>query len=123
MRKKISTLINKFRNLAMEREEILKELLVDEPLIKGSLSLVKRTCGKPNCRCAQEPCHKAWVLRGAWEGRERCQVVRKADVQDVQSLVDACKLYQTHLRRLEAIAKQQKDILRDLMERRRVKYK
>jgi hypothetical protein len=33
-----------------------------EPLLRGSLVLMRRSCGKPNCHCQQGEKHPAWYL-------------------------------------------------------------
>lgn len=124
MRKTLSQLVRRIHRLERERARILEELLIDEPLLKGSLSRVKRTCGKPSCHCAQEPAHEAWVLMSTPSpGRQRrCQVVRQDDVEEVQERVETYKHFRERLRELEAIQKEQKALLRGFMENRNVPY-
>jgi hypothetical protein len=124
MSKKIFTTIAQVRRLQQERARILRQLLRQDPLLRGSLSLVKRTCGKPGCHCAQEPSHEAWVLATSHGpgGRRRCQVVRQDDVEAVQERLRVYQDYRTALRELEAIQKKQKAILRGLMETRDEPY-
>lgn len=122
MGKKILTILRKIRRLQEQRARILQGLLVADPLLRGSLSLVRRTCGKPNCHCATEPSHEAWVLATSQRGRRRCQVVRQDDVVDVQRRLATYKDYRQALRALEAIYQEEKRLLRGLMEERNVPY-
>lgn len=40
----------------------LTQLVHDEPLVHGTLTVRKVTCGKPNCRCARGEPHEALYL-------------------------------------------------------------
>lgn len=44
-------------------------------MIEGSLATVKRTCGKPNCRCARGQKHQAVILCGKQAGRSRATYI------------------------------------------------
>jgi hypothetical protein len=55
--------------LALERT--LRTLQRAQPMVPGSLYLLRRKCGKPNCRCAQGQLHAAWVLTRSQEGQRR----------------------------------------------------
>jgi len=123
MIKKIRNTISAIERLEAERCGLLQQLLTDESLLQGSLSLVNRTCGKKNCHCATRPAHPAWVLATSESGRQRCQVVRHADVEEVQRRVATYKDYRTTLRALEAMQKELKRLLRGLMAKRDRRYK
>lgn len=123
MRKTILTTLRRIRRLDQQRAGTLRRLLVDSPLLQASLSLVKRTCGKPNCHCATEPGHEVWVLTTSEHGQRRCQVVRQDDVTEVQRRLTTYKEYREGLRALDATHKEEKQLLRGLMEKRNVPYK
>lgn len=122
MNKNILMIIRKIRKLEQERSLILKALLVPDPLLIGSVSRVKRTCGKPNCRCAEKPSHEVLTLATSKKAHRRCQVVRMADVDAVQERLEVYKDFRAALRRLEAIGNEEKSLLRGLMEKRDVPY-
>ena len=122
MRKTILTTLRRIRRLEDQRARLLRRLLVADPLLCASLSLVKRTCGKPNCHCATEPAHEAWVLATSDRGQRRCQVVRQDDIDDVRRRLEVYKDYREGLRALEATQKEEKRLLRGLMEKRHVPY-
>jgi hypothetical protein len=44
-------------------------------MIQGSFYLLRRKCGKPNCRCAAGQLHTTWVLTRSEQGRDRLYVV------------------------------------------------
>ena len=114
--------IRKLRVLEQRRARLLEALCDDDPFLVGSLSRVKRTCGKPTCHCATTPAHEAWVLATTRDARRRCQVVRLADVEDVRRRVDLYRNFKKALRDLDAIDREQTALLRGLMEGRNVPY-
>ncbi len=121
-RNKNLVMIRKIRSLEERRARLLAAVCVDEPFLVGSLSLVKRTCGRPTCHCATKPAHEAWVLATTHEARRRCQVVRQADVEDICRRVASYRNFRTALRDLDAIEREQRTLLRGLMEGRNVPY-
>ncbi len=122
MRKKILKSTRKLDALEAQRSRLMRALTRAEPLLVGSLSLVKRTCGKPTCHCAVKPGHAVWTLATSREGRRRCQVVRLDDVEQVRRRVAAYKSFKQRLGELEAVESDEKEILRGLMENRNVTY-
>lgn len=114
--------IRKLRSLEERRAHLLQVLGDDEPFLVGSLSLVKRTCGKPTCHCARTPAHEVWVLATTRDARRRCQVVRLADVEDARRRVDLYRNFKKALRDLKALDREQTALLRGLMEGRNVPY-
>ena len=49
----VKQLINEIQDLERRGHDILEDLLKEGPLLSGSISEVKRKCGKPNCYCAK----------------------------------------------------------------------
>jgi hypothetical protein len=49
----------------------LRTLQRQQPMVPGSLYLLRRKCGKPNCRCAQGQLHASWVLTRSESGQSR----------------------------------------------------
>jgi hypothetical protein len=122
MRKRILLILRRIRRLERRRAGTLRRLLLDAPLLRASLSLVKRTCGKPSCHCATQPGHDVWVLTTSQGGRRRCQVVRQDDVDTVRQLLSTYQEYREGLRALDATHTEEKLLLRGLMEKRNVPY-
>lgn len=122
MRKKILKTTRQLQALEAQRARLIHALTRPEPHLVGSLSLVNRTCGKPTCHCATKPGHAVWTLATTRDGRRRCQVVRLDDVEEIRQRVAAYKDFKQRLAELEAIANDEKEILRGLMEKRHVPY-
>jgi len=120
--KKIIHIDAEIRKLEQERVRIVKRLLADAPLLKGSLSSVKRRCGKTNCHCVRSPAHPVWVLITRRKGKPRCQVVRRADAETVRDHVKTYREFRAELKRLTKTEKAQRQKLLRKMEERDVPY-
>lgn len=58
-------------------------------MIRGSVVVQRRRCGKPNCRCAHgEQLHEATVLSYSEAGRSRTLMLDPADVAAVRAAVE-----------------------------------
>ena len=55
----------------------LRQLQRDQPMVQGSFYLLRRKCGKPNCRCATGQLHASWVLTRSEAGKDRIYPVPK----------------------------------------------
>ena len=53
----------------------LRRLQRSDPMVQGSFYLLRRKCGKPNCRCASGQLHGTWVLTRSEEGKDRLYTV------------------------------------------------
>ncbi len=59
------------------------------PMVRGSVVIHRRRCGKPNCRCASgEALHEATVLSYSEAGRTRFVMLPAAEVAAVRAAVD-----------------------------------
>jgi hypothetical protein len=84
----------------------LRQMLTRPGLIRGSLVVMRRRCGKASCRCneSQRRRHRSLVLKigkngeqrtiyvpPPWEDRIRAWVARYAEIRNVlERLCDAC---------------------------------
>ena len=57
--------------LLKTRYKIYRKIPKIPKSIRGSLVIMKRVCGKPNCRCRKGPKHKAVYLSQRHNGRTR----------------------------------------------------
>ncbi|MCI0353715.1 MAG: hypothetical protein L0099_01560 [Acidobacteria bacterium] len=122
MRKQIRTTTRKLHTLEAQRTRLIQALIRSRPLLVGSVSLVKRTCGKPTCHCATRPGHPVWTLATTRDGRRRCQVIRIEDVEHVRQRVADYRSFKQRLGELEAIENDEKEVLRGLMKQRDLTY-
>lgn len=58
-------------------ERTVQALQRPGPMIQGSFYLLRRKCGKPNCRCASGQLHSSWVLTRSENGKDRLYSVPK----------------------------------------------
>ena len=114
--KTLSKHARQVRRLTDEAHELVEELLAPEPLIVGSVSKVLRRCGNPNCHCAERPAHPTTHLATSREGRRKCQLVRKADEDAVTEKVNRYRRFRKVLRRLRALERERRDVLKAVAE-------
>ena len=120
--KTFSEKIQKLGEIRAEAGRLIREACREEPVLIGSLHEVLRTCGKPTCRCAREPCHRCLTLMTTRKGKRRCQVVRKADRQEVRAKVRRYRRFRELLRRLKGLDSQRYALLNDLLQERNEWY-
>jgi hypothetical protein len=74
--------------LRKQKFDTLRSMAALRPdALLGSLSVHKRRCGKPTCRCADGEGHEAWSFTFMVEGRKRVLHVPAAWVEEVQRRV------------------------------------
>ena len=70
--------------------ELLRKI---KPFVQASLSVTKKRCGNPRCRCAQEgPLHEVALLTWKEEGRTRTVYVPRELREEVERRVQEGKL-------------------------------
>jgi len=72
----------------------LRRLQRSEPMVQGSFYLLRRKCGKPNCRCAGGELHPAYVLTRSEAGKDRLYPVPKAQRAEVRKRAAEYRRYQ-----------------------------
>ncbi len=72
----------------------LRRLQRSEPMIQGSFYLLRRKCGKPNCRCARGQLHPAYVLTRSEAGKDRLYSVPKDQRAEVRKHAAEYRRYQ-----------------------------
>jgi hypothetical protein len=72
----------------------LRRLQRSEPMVQGSFYLLRRKCGKPNCRCAAGHFHASYVLTRSEAGRDRLYPVPKAQRAEVRKWAAEYRRYQ-----------------------------
>jgi hypothetical protein len=58
-------------NLLKRRKKLNRRMPKAEECIRGSLVIMERTCGKPNCRCLKGRKHKSIYLSQSYKGKTR----------------------------------------------------
>ena len=74
--------------------QALASLLRAQPMVQGSFYLLRRKCGKLNCRCATGQLHASWVLSRSEQGKDRLYSVPKAVRADLRRWAAEYRRYQ-----------------------------
>ena len=72
----------------------LRRLQRAEPMVQGSFYLLRRKCGKPNCRCAAGQLHATYVLTRSEQGKDRLYTVPKDQRARVRQWATEYRRYQ-----------------------------
>ena len=72
----------------------LRPLQRAQPMVQGSFYLLRRKCGKPNCRCAAGQLNASWVLTRSEAGKDRIYSVPKAQRAQVRRWALEYRRYQ-----------------------------
>ena len=82
--------IPKARMSAQERElrSRLAQLLSRAAIVRGTLSVREKSCGKPSCRCARGEKHRAVYLVASDEGKLRQLFIPRSLEADVRECVE-----------------------------------
>jgi hypothetical protein len=63
-------------------------------MVQGSFYLLRRKCGKPNCRCATGQLHATYVLTRSEQGQDRLYPVPKEPRAQVRKWAAEYRRYQ-----------------------------
>ncbi len=118
-----SPLRQSLRRVHDERRALLRRLTRRGELARGSVSIVRRKCGKPDCHCAEGPGHpQTLFLFQGDDGRRRCKLIRKADADRWLRAGQRYRDFRADLKELRAINRREEQILVALMESRAIHY-
>lgn len=71
MNRQLSSLRSQLLKHREQLPQLLEDCLGRELLLPGSLYILRRKCGKPNCRCSGGELHESTVLSYRGQGRPR----------------------------------------------------
>jgi hypothetical protein len=72
----------------------LRQLQRSESMVQGSFYLLRRKCGKPNCRCAAGDLHVSWVITRSEQGQDRIYSVPQDQRGRLRLLTQEYRRYQ-----------------------------
>jgi hypothetical protein len=85
--------LSSLRSQLLKHREQLPQLLEDclgrELLLPGSLYILRRKCGKPNCRCSRGELHESTVLSYRGQGRPRNISPSAEQLESLRSMTHA----------------------------------
>jgi len=119
----IAKLKKKLQRLEVTRKDLVKDLMSNDDLAVGSVSTVRRKCGKPNCHCAEGEGHlqTLFLFKGE-DGQRQCKLVRNEDCEEMTEAGEKYRKFRSDLRKLRAIEKEEYAVLLEIMNARAVKY-
>jgi len=106
---------NQFQHLELRRSELVDYLLSDTALIKGSYTEILVKCGRSGCHCEKKPAHLVARLGIRENDTVQNKLVRVADRQYVEQLVENYKQHKEALRELAKIQQQQTNFFKALI--------
>lgn len=116
-------LLKKLKDLQNQRRRLLRRVAGRDLLAVGTVSVVRRKCGNPRCRCLQGRGHpQTLFLFKDPAGKRRCKLVRRADEQRMLRAGKKYRLFREAIKELRAIDKQEKQILMALRDARAILY-
>jgi hypothetical protein len=83
-RQDFSRLRQSLLELTEEIMPLIRTMLSDKPVIKGTVYELKRKCGKPGCRCTKGQLHSRMVLSESLGGKTKLQVIPKGSLAEVK---------------------------------------
>jgi hypothetical protein len=72
----------------------LRRLQRSNPMVQGSFYLLRRKCGKPNCRCVTGQLHATYVLTRSEQGKDRLYTVPQGQRAHVRKWAAEYRRYQ-----------------------------
>lgn len=69
------------RRLLSRRKKTLGNMPKPEECIRGSLVIMNRFCGKPNCHCRKGQKHKAVYLSQSFQGKTKMTYIPQAEAK------------------------------------------
>ena len=83
-RERFSRLRQSLMQLAGEIRPLVRSMISDKPLVRGTVYELKRKCGKPGCKCARGELHPRMVLSASEGGRTKIRAIPRGMLADVK---------------------------------------
>ena len=80
-------------DMLKKQKEIVRGMPRGHRIIKGSLVELKRTCGKPNCRCRKEEKHVSLYLSQSKKGKTKMTYIPRKSEKQIKEYVKRYKKY------------------------------
>ena len=124
MKKSRTKSLAALQQLHQERRRLVDRLKREREFAIGTVSVVNRKCGNPNCHCAQGPGHPQtlFLFKDQKAGRRKCKLVRRADEARMLRAGEHYREFRDGMKRLRAIDLEEKRILMAFAEERAVHY-
>ena len=90
-------------NLIKKRNRIYRRLPISREVIRGTMVLVKRSCGHKNCRCQKGFKHASWYLSQSKGGKTRMTYLPKKSVKKAREYTERYREIKALLNELSEI--------------------
>lgn len=80
-------MVQNVRTLERKRQAVVRRIPCPATLLKGSLVMMRRVCGQPNCRCARGEKHASLYLSRYCRGKPTMWYVSKDQEPQVKQAV------------------------------------
>jgi hypothetical protein len=88
----MNQLLSSLRSQLLKTQQLLPSLLQEcferEPILPGSLYILRRKCGKPSCHCTRGELHESTVLSYRGKGRPQNITPATEHVESVRNLTE-----------------------------------
>lgn len=91
----VSRLRQEVYRLQVRMKDQMKEILRREPLLKGSVYVRKRRCGREGCRCSRGNLHVSEAFSYSQGGRTKHQALGELDADSVHACVENYRRFRT----------------------------
>ena len=89
-------------NSLARRKAIAQKAPGIEKVVKGSIVMVKRYCGKPNCRCRKGFKHRSMYVSQTIGGRSRLVYIPKRSEENIRCLTVNYRRLKTALQKISS---------------------
>jgi hypothetical protein len=90
---------------AGEIRPLVRSMISDKPVVRGSVYELKRKCGKPGCKCARGELHPRMVLSASEGGRTKIRAIPRGMLANVKIRVRRYQQFRRSRARLGEIHK------------------
>ena len=124
MKESREKLLSVLHQLHQERRKLIRRLKQGHELAIGTVSIVNRKCGNPNCHCVEGLGHPQtlFLFKDEKTGRRRCKLIRRKDEARMHKAGERYREFREDIKRLRAIDFEEKQILMALAEERAIHY-
>jgi len=90
-------------NLLARRQDIARKTPKIGQVVKGSIVVVKRYCGKPNCRCRKGLKHRSLYISQTVNGKQRLRYIPKRSEDKIRRLIGNYRSLKTAVEKISNI--------------------
>ena len=90
-------------NLIKKRNRFYRQIPDSREIIRGTMVLVKRSCGQKNCRCQKGFKHASWYLSQSRRGKTKMTYLPKKAVERVREYTERYRQIRVLLDKLSEI--------------------